>query len=394
MPGSLEGARVVDVTISVAGPFASQIMGDLGADVIKVERPPAGDDTRRWGPPFWGPDSATFQGLNRNKRSLLLDLSSEEDRGLLFQLVAEADVFVQNLRPGTLAKLGFGPEELRRRNPRLIYCEISGYGTVGPLSDRPAYDPLMQAFGGLMSLTGEEGRPPVRVPASILDQGSAMWAVIGVLDALRRRDRTGEGALVQTSLLQTALMWLPPQLMGYFAAGVVPARLGSATVGIAPYEAFPTADGWLIVGAGNDHLWQQLCRALKRPDLLEDPRFGSNPERVEHRQELHEELAAALRQESSEHWLGTLSEHGVPVTPIQSIEQVVHHEQVAAIGAIAQPAHPSLEQFRVINTPVQIDGVYYPVRLVPPELGEHSEEIRAELLARRQARGTSPRTRE
>lgn len=384
MPGSLEGVRVVDVTISVAGPFASQIMGDLGADVIKVERPPAGDDTRRWGPPFWGPDSATFQGFNRNKRSLLADLSDEDDRKLLLQLLTEADVLVQNLRPGTLSRLGFGYEDLRRLNPRLVYCEINGYGTTGPLSDRPAYDPLMQAFGGLMSLTGEEGRPPVRVPASILDQGSAMWAVIGVLDALRRRDRSGEGALVQTSLLHTALMWLPPQLMGYFAAGVVPARLGSGTVGIAPYEAFPTADGWLIVGAGNEHLWQALCHAVKRTDLLVDPRFVSNPERVEHRQELHQELAAALGEESSEHWLETLSEHGVPVTPIQPIDEVVHHEQVAAIGAIADVPHPHLPQFRVINMPVQVDGAYYPIRLVPPTVGEHSEEIRAEGWAGRE----------
>jgi crotonobetainyl-CoA:carnitine CoA-transferase CaiB-like acyl-CoA transferase len=368
-------------------------MGDLGADVIKVERPPAGDDTRRWGPPFWGADSATFQGLNRNKRSLLLDLSSEEDRDILLQLATEADVLVQNLRPGALARLGFGYEDLRRLNPRLVYCEISGYGTTGPLSDRPAYDPLMQAFGGLMSLTGEEGRPPVRVPASILDQGSAMWAVIGVLDALRLRDRTGEGALVQTSLLQTALMWLPPQLMGYFAAGVVPPRLGSATVGIAPYEAFPTADGWLIVGAGNENLWQRLCRAVKRPDLLEDARFGSNPERVEHRRELHEELAAALQHESSGHWLEVLSEHGVPVTPIQSIEEVVNHEQVAAIGAIAELEHPHLEGFRTINTPIQIDGAYYPVRRMPPAIGEHNEEIRAEVSPRR-ARGRPPGLRE
>jgi crotonobetainyl-CoA:carnitine CoA-transferase CaiB-like acyl-CoA transferase len=383
VPGSLEGVRVVDVTVSVAGPFATQILGDLGADVIKVERPPGGDDTRRWGPPFWGDDSATFQGLNRNKRSLLLDLSGGEDRDLLLELVADADVLVQNLRPGTLTKLGFGYADLRRLNPRLIYCEISGYGVTGPLKDRPAYDPLMQAFGGLMSLTGEEGRPPVRVPASILDQGSAMWAVIGILDALRRRERTGEGALVQTSLLETALMWLPPQLMGYFAAGVVPGRLGSATVGIAPYEAFPTADGWLIVAAGNDHLWRQLCRALRRDDLAEDPRFRANPDRVEHRHELHEELAATFLRQPKSRWLEALAAHGVPVTEVQSIDEVVGHEQVAAVGAIAEVPHPRLERFRVINTPVQVDGERYPVRLVPPAVGEHSQEVRAEILARR-----------
>jgi crotonobetainyl-CoA:carnitine CoA-transferase CaiB-like acyl-CoA transferase len=375
--GSLEGIRVLDLTMSVAGPFATQILGDLGADVIKVERPPHGDDTRRWGPPFWGQDSATFHGLNRNKRSVLLDLKSEEDKVTLTGLAAEADVLVQNLRPGTLARLGFGYEAVRARNPRLIYCEITGYGTAGPLKDRPAYDPLMQAFGGLMSLTGSEGGAPARIPASILDQGSAMWAVIGILDALRRRDQTGEGSLVQTSLLETALAWLPAQFMGYFAERVVPPRLGSGTVGIAPYEAFPASDGWIIIAAGNDNLWRRLCEAIGRHDLLGDERFGSNPGRVAHRGELTRELSDTTRAKESAYWLDVLTEAGVPVAPIQTIDEVVAHEQVQALGVFRPVPHPSIDGFQVIATPIRVNGGYYPVRMPPPALGEGSAEILA-----------------
>lgn len=370
MIGSLRGVRVVDLTMSVAGPFATQILGDLGADVIKVERPPAGDDTRRWGPPFWGQDSATFQGLNRNKRSLLLDLKAEGDRATLTRLLDEADVLVQNMRPGALARFGFGYETIRARNPRLVYCEITGYGPTGPLKDRPAYDPLMQAFSGLMSLTGEEGRAPARIPASILDQGTAMWAVIGILDALRRRDETGEGSLVQTSLLETALAWLPPQFMGYFAEGVVPPRLGSGTVGIAPYGAFPASDGWFIIAAGNDNLWRRLCDAIGRDDLLGDSRFTGNPDRVAHRAELTRELSATTREKDADHWLSVLTEAGVPAAPIQTIDQVVAHEQVRALGAFIPVQHPAIEGFQVIATPIRVDGGYYPVRMPPPALGE------------------------
>lgn len=375
MTGSLAGIRVVDLTMSVAGPFATQILGDLGADVVKVERPPHGDDTRRWGPPFWGDDGSLFQGLNRNKRSLLLDLKDEADKATLTRLVDEADVLVQNMRPGTLDRLGFSYDAVRARNPRLVYCEITGYGPAGPLKDRPAYDPLMQAFSGLMSLTGEEGRAPARIPASILDQGSAMWAVIGILDALARRERTGEGSLVQTSLLETALNWLPSQLMGYFAQGAVPRRMGSGTPGIVPYEAFEAFDGWIIIAAGNDNLWRRLCGAIGRPDLLADDRYATNPGRVTNRAELSQELSATIREKDSAHWLSVLTEAGVPVTPIQPLTEVVAHEQVQALGAFVPVPHPSIDNFRVIATPIRVNGEYYPVRFPPPALGEGGDEI-------------------
>jgi crotonobetainyl-CoA:carnitine CoA-transferase CaiB-like acyl-CoA transferase len=373
--GSLAGVRVVDLTMSVAGPFATQILGDLGAEVLKIERPPRGDDTRRWGPPFWGEDSATFHGLNRNKRSLLLDLKSQQGKDDLWRLLSEADVLVQNLRPGTLTRLGFGWEAVHAAYPRLVYCEITGYGPSGPLAGRPAYDPLVQAFAGLMSLTGEAGRAPTRIPASILDQGSGMWSVIGVLDALRRRDGTGEGSLVQTSLLETALMWLPGQFVGYFSEGVVPARLGSGTVGIAPYEAFPTADSWMIVAAGNDGLWLKLCAAIGRADLADDPRFHGNPHRVANRVELSATLADTFRTRDTAAWLDILTEAGVPATPIHTLDEVVENEQVRALGTFRQVEHPDIDGYTVVNTPIRTNGDYYPVRAVPPCPGEANEEL-------------------
>jgi crotonobetainyl-CoA:carnitine CoA-transferase CaiB-like acyl-CoA transferase len=379
MTGSLSGIRVTDLTVSVAGPFATQILGDLGADVIKVERPRTGDDTRSWGPPFWNDEATTFLALNRNKRSLAIDLKAPEGQRAFERLVARSDIVVQNLRPGALAKLGFSYERLRGINPRVIFCDMSGYGPAGPMKDLPAYDPLMQAFSGLMSITGEEDRPPVRVPASILDQGTALWTVIAALSALRTRDVTGCGAHVQTSLLQTALMWLPFQLTGYLATGNLPRRLGSGTTGIAPYQAFPTSDGYLIVAAGNDNLWQRLCAAAERRDLVADRRFRDNPGRVRHRDQLSAELSATFQARTAAEWQKILGAAGVPTTPIQTLDEVIDHPQVQALEAIARVEHPRIPDFRVVNLPVLEDGRYPATRRVPPLLGEHTRQVLAEL---------------
>jgi crotonobetainyl-CoA:carnitine CoA-transferase CaiB-like acyl-CoA transferase len=378
-PSSLDDIRVIDATTSVAGPFATMILADLGADVIKIERPGSGDDTRGWGPPFWDGQGATFLSLNRNKRSVVLDLKDQADLCSFRKLLRSADVFVQNLRPGSFAKLGLGYEEVRELNPRLVYCDMTGYGHTGPLGDKPAYDPLMQAFAGLMSLTGEQGRPPVRIPASILDQGTGMWAAIAVLDALRARERTGHGAYLHTSLLNTALMWLPTQVTGYLADGTVPSPMGSGTVGIYPYAAFPASDSYLIIAAGNDSLWRRLCAVLDRADLADDPRFAHNTDRVAHRDELFEEMSGTLRAEPAAVWLERLAAQGVPATPIHTLDQVVEHEQVRAIGALAEAPHPDIDGYTVINLPLQRDGAYPSVRLPPPGLGEHTAEVLAEL---------------
>lgn len=379
MTGSLSGIRVVDVTVSVAGPFATQILGDLGADVVKVERPGTGDDTRAWGPPFWEGEATAFLALNRNKRSLALDLKAPEGQEAFRRLVARSDIVVQNLRPGAFAKLGFSYDVLRELNPGLIFCDMSGYGPAGPMKDLPAYDPLMQAFSGLMSLTGEEGRPPVRIPASILDQGTGMWTVIAALDALRARDAAGHGAHIQTSLLQTALMWLPIQLTGYLASGDVPRPLGSGTTSIVPYQAFPTSDGHLIVAAGNDNLWRRLCAAIGRDELASDDRFTDNPSRVRHRGELAAELSATFQTRPTDEWQKVLGAAGVPSTPVQTLDQIVAHPQVQAAGELADVDHPRIEDFTVINTPIMQDGAYPAVRHVPPLLGEHTEQILGEL---------------
>jgi crotonobetainyl-CoA:carnitine CoA-transferase CaiB-like acyl-CoA transferase len=379
MVGSLKGLKVLDITQSVAGPFATQILGDLCADVIKIERPSTGDDTRKWGPPFWGEDSATFQALNRNKRSIELDLKKSGGREILKSLIKEADILVQNLRPGSFDKLGFSYTEVSEVNPKIIYCSITAFGHAGPKKDDPGYDPLLQAFSGLMSITGEEGRPPVRIPASILDQGTALWSVIAILDAVRQRDMTGKGAYLQTSLLNTALMWLPAQICGYFADGTIPKPLGSGTTGIAPYQAYPTEDGYLIIAAGNDNLWEKLCFAIDREELIEDPRFVHNPERVENREILFEELEKTLRTKSSEIWIYRLSEAGVPVTPVHTLDQVVHHEQVLAINGFAKLSHPTITDFKLINTPFINNSSYPGIQKLPPLLGEHSKEILEEL---------------
>lgn len=376
---SLTGVRVVDLTGSVAGPFATQILGDLGADVIKIERLGSGDDTRSWGPPFWNGESATFLSLNRNKRSLSVDLKSEKGLALVRELLDTADVFIQNLRPGSTARLGLSHEELAATNPRIIVCDISGFGPRGAMKDDVAYDPLLQGFGGLMSLTGEQGGPPVRIPASILDQGTALWSVIGILAALRERERTGRGALVQTSLLGTALQWLPAQITGYLADGTVPVRLGSGTVGIAPYQAFRTADGHLVIAAGNDRLYARLCEVLGRPELIDDERFIDNPTRVQNRRELIEELEASTTTFTSADLAARLSEVSVPVGVIHTLDQVVAHEQVAALGLIRAHEHPRIADYRSIASAVEIDGELPAVRHLPPLLGEHTEQVLAEL---------------
>ncbi|SNT53386.1 formyl-CoA transferase/CoA:oxalate CoA-transferase [Actinomadura meyerae] len=388
MRGSLDGVRVVDLTTSVAGPFATMVLGDLGADVVKIERPGTGDDTRHWGPPTWDGQSCHFNALNRNKRSVTLDLSSPEGIADLRALAATADVLVENLRPGSLERKGLGYEALRADNPRLVYCSITGYGPSGPLRQKPAYDPLMQAFSGLMGMVGAPGSEPARIPVSILDQGSAMWAVIGVLDALRSRERSGSGSHVQTSLLGTALMWQPVQVANYLAAGELPQRLGSGTIGIYPYGAFPTADRDIVIAAGNQRLWVALCEAIGRPELPQDARFASNPARVSERATLGAILSDHLRGEGSDTWLAKLEDAGVPCSPINTLDTVLAHEQVERIGAVPPIPHPQIDGYRAVVTPLADENGPITELRPAPDLGEHTDEVLAEI--RGTANGARP----
>jgi crotonobetainyl-CoA:carnitine CoA-transferase CaiB-like acyl-CoA transferase len=372
---ALEGLLVVDLTQNVAGPFCTQILGDMGAEVVKVERPGRGDDARAWAPPFWGDESATFMAFNRNKRSLCLDLKRDGGLEVLRRLVARADVFVQSLRPGAIAELGLDYPKASALNPKVVYCSITAFGTRGPLAALPGYDPLMQAYGGLMSVNGHPGQEPARVGTSIVDMGTGMWAALGILAGLRQRDATGRAVEVTTALFETALMWVSYHLMSYLGSGEVPQPQGSGTAMIAPYQAFPTTDGYVMIGAASDALFQRLATALEAPALGGDPRFADNPTRVRHREALVEAVAALTRARKTDELLERLRAAGVPSAPIFTMDQVVQAPQTAASGMLVGAPHPRLPDYRSVGLPIQWDGRRPEVRRVPPRLGEHSADV-------------------
>jgi crotonobetainyl-CoA:carnitine CoA-transferase CaiB-like acyl-CoA transferase len=371
----LKGIKVLDLTQSVAGPYCTMLLGDFGAEVTKVERTEGGDDARSWGPPFWGGDGATFLALNRNKKSLALNIKHEEGQELLWDLARQSDVVVRNLRSTTLEKMGFDYESLRRDNPRLIYCSLTAYGSTGPLRQLPGYDPLMQAFGGLMSITGEPDGAPVRVGTSIMDMGTGMWATIGILGALFSRERTGEGQLVETSLYETAVSWIPYQIISYLATGEAPRRHGSGTAMLAPYEAYPTQDGHLLLAAGNNNLWERLCRTIALEELIDDLRFNTNPDRVENREALFEVLASRFQEDTTEAWAEKLREAGVPCSPIRTIDQVVAEPQTEALRLVRPVEHRRIPGYADVGVGVSWDGERPETRGVPPGLGADTRTV-------------------
>jgi crotonobetainyl-CoA:carnitine CoA-transferase CaiB-like acyl-CoA transferase len=379
MNAPLAGLLVADLTQNVAGPYCTQILGDMGAQVVKVERPERGDDARAWAPPYWGEESAAFMAVNRNKRSLAVDMKAPEGRAILERLVGRADVLVQSLRAGVIEELGLGWEQARRLNPRLVYCSVTAFGPEGPYRDRPGYDPLMQAYGGLMSVNGHPGQPPARVPVSIIDMGTGLWAATAVLGALRERDRTGRGVHVTTALFDTALAWTAFQMTNYLASGEVPQPQGSGTPMIAPYEAFPARDGWVMIGAASDALFVKFCDALGLGALPRDPRFASNPQRVGNRAALVEALAAVTRTLGANELLQRLQSTGVPSAPILTLDRVAAEPQTEASGMLMPHKHPRVPDYRAVGLPIRWDGERPGAGRVPPLLGEHSAEVLAEL---------------
>ena len=371
----LDGLVVVDLTQNVAGPFCTQILGDMGAEIVKVERPGRGDDARAWAPPWWGEESAAFMAFNRNKRSLALDLKRDGGLEILRRLVGRADVFVQSLRAGAIAELGLDFAAARALNPRLVYCSITAYGSRGPLADRPGYDPLMQAYAGLMSVNGHPGQEPARVGTSIVDMGTGMWAALGILAALRRRDATGRAVEVTTALFDTTLMWVSYHAMGYLGSGELPQPQGSGTAMIAPYQAFPTADGYAMIGAASDALFTRLAGVLGAPELLDDSRFADNPARVRHRADLVDAVSARTRVLETGDLLERLRVAGVPGAPIQTLDQVLGAPQTEASEMLVGAPHPRLPDYRSLGLPIQWDGRRPGVRRVPPLLGEHSADV-------------------
>ena len=379
MPGPLSGATVIDFTRVLSGPYCTMVLADLGARVIKIEHPVRGDDTRHWGPPFVATESAYFLSINRNKESVTLDFKKPEGLAVLERLLATADVMVENFRPGTLDAAGLGAEALTQRFSRLIYCSISGYGQTGPRRDEPGYDAVMQAEGGLMSITGERDGPPYRLGVAITDIVSGLFAAQGVLAALVSRATTGRGQRVDIGMLDATAALLTYQAGNYFVSGEVPARMGNRHPTITPYESFETADGDLVIAGGNDDLWRRLCGVLDLDGLSDDPRFRTNKDRVANRDELRPIFDRVLKTRTRAEWVERLARVGVPCGSVREISEVLADPQIAARHMIAEVDHPTVGRTRVIGSPLKLSDTPPSVRTAPPTLGQHTETVLTEL---------------
>lgn len=375
----LDDLRVLDLSRVLSGPYCTMVLADLGADVIKIEHPDGGDDTRAWVPPSRGDESVYFLSLNRNKRSLTVDLKTPEGKEIIYRLAKWADVVVENFRPGTADKLGVGYDALSKLNPRLVYCAISGFGQTGPYRDKPGYDAVAQAMGGLMSVTGYPDLPPVRFGVPIADLGAAMWSLVGILAALRARDETGRGQYVDTSLYEGQLAWLTYVAGNYFATGQNPERYGSAHPTIVPYQTFETQDGDIMLAVGNDRLWRKFTVAVELPELTDDPKYRTNRDREAHRGELVEILSSVFKRRTVDEWLERLDEAGIPAAPVKTVEEVVHDPHAKAREMFVTVEHPTAGDVTLPGIPVKFSETPGAVETPPPTLGQHSEEVLLEL---------------
>ena len=379
MNGPLSGFTIVDLTRVLSGPYCTMILGDLGARIIKVEHPGKGDDTRHWGPPFIGEESAYFLSINRNKESVTVDFKFAEGREVLHRLLARADVFVENFRPGTLDRAGFGWEALHAKYPKLIYASISGYGQTGPRREEAGYDAVMQAEGGLMSVTGDEHTPGYRMGVAITDMVSGLYCAQGITAALLARERTGQGQRVDIGMLDATAALLTYQAANWFATGNVPKRRGNRHATIAPYETFDTSDGEVVIAVGNDHIWQRLCDALGMPELAGDPRFATNRDRIAHYDEMRAPIDHVFRTATSAEWVARLNDAGVPNGEVRDIEQMLNDPQLAARQMIETLMHPTIGPTRVIGAPIKLSEHPASVRTAPPVLGQHTGTVLHEL---------------
>jgi crotonobetainyl-CoA:carnitine CoA-transferase CaiB-like acyl-CoA transferase len=372
---TLEGVRVVEIGANLAGPVAGEILAHMGADVLKVERP-EGDDARAWGPPFWKGTSPGFIAVNANKRSITVDLKDKDAVAELIELIGEADVLIQNMRPGALDALGLGAAALTTKYPKLVYCSVWAFGASGPLTLKPGYEPLLQAFSGLMMVNGGEGDPPTRVGVSILDYGTGMWTAIGALAGLVQRAATGKGCVVDSSLFETGLAWMKGFFVSYQSSGQMPERHRTGSNRVVPFEAFQTATGPIIIAAGNDRLFAKLAKVVGHPEWAGDPRYATNSARVARKDELIAAIAAIITTRSKGEWIDALEAEGVPCGIINALPEAVAHPQAQALG-IVQPV-PGDEDLKLIALPLTFDGVRPTIRRAPPsKIGEHDHEVRA-----------------
>lgn len=379
MTGILSGLKVLDLTQNIAGPVSTQLLGDLGATVIKVEKPGDGDDTRYWGNVNTTGESAAFMAVNRNKKSICIDLRQPQGIELVHELASKVDIFVHSMKPETAEAKGLSYEKISDINPSIIYGSISAFGEIGPMKAFPGYDPLIQAYTGIMSVTGNAGEDPVRVGVSINDMGSGMWLAMGILAALYKRNLTGEGSKVSNSLLETGVAWGSLQLSTYMETGKVPQKLGTAMPLISPYEAFKTNDGWVMIAAGNNRLFDKLCSVLKVEQLAQDNRFSTNAERLNNRYELHDLLELETQKYTADILVDMLRKGGVPCSPINTLDKLLTDEQVNVLGLIKPVEHSRVKDFKMVDLPISINNERSTLQNLPPLLGEHSEEVLKEI---------------
>ncbi len=370
----LEGVRVLDLSRVLAGPYATMVLADLGADVIKVEHPERGDDTRHWGPPFAGGEAAYFLSVNRNKRSIGVDLKTEEGLEQIKRLAAGADVLIENLRRGALERFGLGYEALRETNPELVYCSITGFGP-GKDQDRPGYDFLIQARGGIMGITGFPDGSPTKVGVAIADIVCGLYAATAVLAALHRRSETGEGARIEVPLFETQLSWLANRAQEYLVSGEDKGRMGNAHPTIVPYQTFDASDKPIAVAVGNNTQFANLCRAIGRGELAQDKRYATNPDRVANREELVEILQGELSKRTADEWVEEIRAAGVPCGPVNALADAFTDEHLLSTDMLQEVEHPVAQTLKMLASPVLVDGERLPIRRPPPTLGQHTEEL-------------------
>jgi crotonobetainyl-CoA:carnitine CoA-transferase CaiB-like acyl-CoA transferase len=376
---SLQDISVLDMTRNLAGPYCTMIFGDLGAEVIKIEHPQTGDDTRNWAPPTWNGESTAYLSANRNKKSLAVDISAPEGIEIVRRLACQVDILVESFRPGSLAKRGLGYEDVKKENSGLIYCSISAYGGTGPLCNEPGYDPILQASSGIMDMTGEPDQNPVRVPTALIDLGSGLWAAIGILTALVTRQVNSQGSYIESSLFETAAWWMNYHITGYLATDITPVRCGTGTPFIAPYEVFYASDQGLLVCVGNDNLFRKFSQVLQMPELSEDERFALNPMRVKNRRELYQAINNRFQIHTAAEWEVLLKAQSIPCSLIQTVADFVQEDQMQALGLLKSFPHPLIPDLRLIDLPISINGVRTVQNVPPPRLGEHTDAILTEL---------------
>jgi len=374
----LQGIRVLDLSRVLAGPYCTMVLGDLGAEVIKVE-PPEGDETRGWGPPFAGGESAYYLCVNRNKRDMVINLKTDEGKTILRELALQSDVLVENFRPGTLEKFGLDFATLHALNPKLIYCSITGFGQTGSMKDKPGYDFMIQASGGLMSITGEPDGEPMKTGVAVVDLFAGQNAIVAILAALQARTLTGEGQHLDIALFDSQLGWLANVASNYLISGKLPKRYGNAHANIVPYQSFQASDGWFAIAVGNDRQFARLCELLGKPELAANEKFASNSARVQNREEVIFILASIFKTASVAEWLGKLDEAEIPCGPINNFEQVFSMPQVKERGMLVQMEHPTIGTLPLVGSPLKMGATPVEYRLPPPLMGEHTEEILREL---------------